>query len=121
MTQNEFQQKVITELSAVKGSVQKLDGFQQKMVTELSAVKGSVQKLETFAEEQKQVNAEQKEFNKQHLESNKDMKVTHESLKFLIEHEVVERLTGIEEKVKVYADYAIRKHEREFHHVPATR
>ncbi len=96
--------------------------FQSMVTDQLTQIAKSLGGLTKFAEEQRKFNRRQEEFNrkqeeinKKQEETNKKLAMNHDELIFLVEHEVVERLRGISDGIKLYTDQKVRKHEERFH------
>ena len=70
--------------------------FQQLVLAKLG-------KIEDFVEEQKK--------------TNKKLEITYDGLIFMVQNEVITRLEGIADGIKLYTDREIRKHEKKYRHV----
>ncbi|MBI5413988.1 hypothetical protein HZA38_00540 [Candidatus Peregrinibacteria bacterium] len=120
MTQYAFQKEVLTALQELKKSVGKIE------MTYKTEVLVRLQELKNFVEEQKKFNEEQKNFNdeiegfvKEQKETNKRLEMTYDGLTFLVQNEVITRLDGIADEIKLYTDKKILTHEEKYKHALA--
>ncbi len=83
-----------------------------------ATVLGFIAEQKKFNERQEKVNERQEEFNKKQEEFNKKQEVFNEKLFVVVENDIVERLGGLADEVKVYTDKKIQVHEESYQHSP---
>ena len=144
MTQEEFQKLVLESLARQEDFNRKQDAFnreQQKVNREQQEVNREQQKVnreqQKVNREQQKVNREQQkvnrkssdfqnfvllsltkqeEVNQRQEEFNCVVKQEFSDLRVFIENEVVDRLAGASDGLKVYTEQKIEEHELQFHH-----